>query len=154
MESQQNILEQIQILEKNEEALAGLYQVYANRFPQYEEFWFGLAMQEIDHSNLLHEMIQKVKRREARLYEHTLDIKYLQTFSDLIERETDKAKYEPISHYEALSTALRVESDIIEHKYAQIFDSDSEEIRRDLDEMTIATKRHLKLIKEHLDTLK
>jgi rubrerythrin len=153
MESQQDILKQIQILEENEEALAGLYQAYANRFPEYEEFWFGLAMQEIDHSNLIHELIQRVKRGEARLYEHTLDIVYLQNFKELIDRETDRANYESISHHEALSTALRVEKDIIEHKYAQIFDSDSEEIRRILDEMTIATKRHRKLLEEHLDML-
>ena len=69
-------------------------------------------------------------------------------------RETERAKYKPVSHYEALSTALRVETDIIEHKYAQIFDSDSDEIRRILDEMTNATKRHQKLLKEHLDMLK
>ena len=154
MKSQQDILKQIQILEENEEALAGLYQAYANRFPEYEEFWFSLAIQEIDHSNLIHELIQKINRGEALLYEHTLDIAYLQTFRDLIKRETDRAKYKPISHYEALSTALSVEKDIIEHKYAQIFDSDSTDIRRILDEMTIATKRHLKLLEEHLDMLK
>ena len=154
MESQQDIINQIQILEENEEAIANLYQSYANRFPEYEEFWFGLAMQETDYSNLLHELIQRVKRGEAHLYEHTLDIAYLQSFRDLIKRETDRAEHKPISHYEALSTALHVEKDIIEHKYAQIFDSDSENIRRILDEMTIATKRHLRLIEEHLDMLK
>jgi hypothetical protein len=154
MESQQNILKQIQLLEDNEEALSGLYQAYANRFPEYEEFWFGLAMQEVDHSNLIHELIQSVKRGEARLYEHMLDIEYLQIFSDLIERETDRAKYQSISHYEALSTAMGIEKDIIEHKYAQIFDSDSEHVRSTLDEMTIATKRHLRLLEEHMDTLK
>ena len=154
MESQQEILKQIQILEENEEALAGLYQAYANRFSEYEEFWFGLAMQEIDHSNLIHELIQRAKRGEARLYEHKLNIVFLQNFKEFIERETERAKYKPVSHYEALSIALRVETDIIEHKYAQIFDSDSDEIRRILDEMTNATKRHQKLLKEHLDMLK
>ncbi|MEJ2740099.1 MAG: hypothetical protein P8105_09785 [Dehalococcoidia bacterium] len=154
MESQQDILKQIQILEENEEALAGLYQSYAGRFPEYDEFWFGLAMQKLDHSNLLHELIQRVRRGEVHLYEHTLDIAYLQSFRDRVKRETDRAKHEPISHYEALSTAQHVEKDIIEHRYAQIFDSDSEDIRRTLDEMTTITKRHLKLLEEHLDMLK
>jgi rubrerythrin len=93
-------------------------------------------------------------RGEARLYVHTIDITHLQTFRDLIEQETDKAKHKPVSHYEALAIALRIEKDIIEHKYAQLFDSDSEDIRKILEELTIAPKRHLKFIEDHLDAIK
>lgn len=150
MDSPQDINNQIDLLVKNEEYLAGLYQIYADRFPEHEEFWSGLAMEEIDHSNLIHEIAQKIKFKKARLYEHKSGSKYIEDLHIILKQETDRAKYEPLSQNDALTTALRVVKYVIEHSYFDIFDSDSEEIRTVLDDLETSARNHYTFIKEHL----
>jgi cell fate (sporulation/competence/biofilm development) regulator YlbF (YheA/YmcA/DUF963 family) len=150
LDSQQDISNQIDLLAKNEEAVAALYQSYVNRFPEHEEFWSGMVMAEIDHSNLIREIAQKIKSKKARIYEHKSGSKYIEDFNNIVKQATDRAKHGPLSHTDALSTALQVMKYITEHSYFDIFDSDSEEIRTVLDELATANKDHYTFIKEHL----
>ena len=150
MDSREDISNQIDLLVKNEESIAGLYQSYADRFPEHEEFWLGLATEEIDHSNLIHEIAQKIKLKKARLYEHKAGSKYIDDLNNILKQEIDRAKYESLSHNDALKTALRVGKYVIDHSYFDIFDSDSEEIRTVLDELTTANKKNYTFVKEHL----
>lgn len=150
MGSQQDISNQIDLLAKNEEAIAGLYQLYADRFPEYEEFWLGLAVEEIDHSNLIHEIAQKIKQKKARLYERESGVKNIDDFNNILKQEIDRAKYEPLSHKDALITALKVVNYVIEHSYFNMFDSDSKEIRTILDKLATTNKSHHTFIRERL----
>jgi hypothetical protein len=150
MESPQDINGQINLLGKTEEALAGLYQIYAQRFQEHDEFWTGMAMEEIDHSNLIHDISQKIKHHQARLYEHLSGSQAMADFNNILQQETERAKYENLSHLDALKTSLKLVKYIVDHNYFYIFDSDSEEIRTILDELTEAAHSHYTFIKERL----
>lgn len=149
MELPRNIIEQIGLLVKNEESLAGLYQTYADRFPEHEEFWMGMATEEIDRANLIHEIAQKIKNKKARVYERQSGTKYLEDFNDMVVEETDRAHNKPLTNDDALNTAQRVMQYMIEHSYFNIFDSDSEEIRSELDRLATAVRHYNIFMKKH-----
>ena len=46
----------IEMLAKNEKAVAQLYSAYADRFPEYRDFWSGLAVEEIGHADELYKL--------------------------------------------------------------------------------------------------
>jgi hypothetical protein len=149
MELSRNINEQIDLLVKNEEALAGLYQIYADRFPKHEEFWFGMATEEIDKANLIHEIAQKIKNKKARVYERLSGTKCLEEFNNMLIEETDRAHNKPLTNVDARNTALYLMQYMIEHSYFNIFDSDSEEIRDVLGQMATAIRHYYTFMKEH-----
>ena len=48
--------EEIEILAKNEEKLSELYQIYASKFPDYYDLWFGLAKEKEGHASWLRKL--------------------------------------------------------------------------------------------------
>lgn len=58
----------LQMMVANEEAVSRLYEVYGSMFPEHEEFWFGLAMEEADHASWILELLHKVSKGSASIY--------------------------------------------------------------------------------------
>ena len=83
----------IQTLAMNEENVGRLYEAYANKFPEHEEFWFGLAIEEVDHSNRVLELLNKVKKGSARIYEDRFHTDDLQRFQDNLKEQLDRVRH-------------------------------------------------------------
>ena len=138
----------IGLLAKNEESIGRLYQVYAERFPEYNEFWMSLALEETQHSNWIHELVEKVRDGSAYIIKGRFKEQAIKTFLGYLEREIAKAKATTIPLIESLSTALYIEKSLIERKYFEVFDSDSAELTHLLGDLRSATERHIQKIKK------
>jgi len=145
MEEQSNVVE---LLAKNEESIGHLYQVYAERFPEYDEFWSGLAMEEIEHSNWIHDLMKKVREGSVYIVKGRFKEQAIDTFLGYLGREIAKAKAETIPLIESLSTALYIEKSLIERKYFEVFDSDSAELTHLLEDLRSATEWHVQKIEK------
>lgn len=144
----------LQMLAKNEEAVGRLYEVYANKFREHEEFWFGLAMEEADHANRVLELIQKVNKGSASVSEGTFKVEDIQKFSNYLKEQLDRARHESMSFVEALSIALNIEKSLIERKFFRIFEGGSEENWHVLEYLASATENHIKVIQKKLEQQK
>ena len=40
----------MEMLAVNEEAVSGLYRIYAEKFAEHKNFWAGLSVEELDHA--------------------------------------------------------------------------------------------------------
>ena len=132
---------EIELLAKNEESIGRLYQVYAERFPEYAEFWASLAVEETQHSNWIHELVEKAHEGSAYVVTGRFKEQAIETFLGYLEREIAKAKATTIPLIESLSTALYIEKSIIERKYFEVFDSDQTELTHLLGDLRSATER-------------
>ena len=144
----------LQMLAANEEAVGKLYETYANKIPEHEEFWFGLAMEEADHANWLLDLITKVNKGSASVYESLFKTEDIQDFHNYLTEQLDRAKQERISFVEALAIALNIEKSLIERKYFQIFEGGSEEYWHVLEYLASSTENHIKVIQKQLDKQK
>ena len=74
----------IHMLAANEEAVGQLYDAYANEFPEHEEFWFGLSMEEADHSNWILELVHRVNEGSATFFKDRITIDDIQSFANYL----------------------------------------------------------------------
>ena len=145
MEEQSNV---VGLLAKNEESIGHLYEVYAERLPEYAEFWTELVTEETEHSNWIHELMRKVGDGSVFIAKGRFRGQAIQTFLGYLEREIAKAKTAKISLIESLSTALYIEKSLIERKYFEVFDSDSAELGHLLEDLRSATEWHIQKIEK------
>ena len=140
----------IKLLAVNEEAVGQLYEAYASEFPEHEEFWSGLAMEEADHSNWIMELLRKVNEGSVSIYEGRFHIEDVQRLQDYLNEQLIRAKQGNILFVEALSTALNIEKSLIERHFFEVFEGDSEKTRSVLEFLASATENHIGLIQRQL----
>jgi len=138
----------IEILAKNEQAVARLYRAYADRFSEYKDFWFGLAIEEEDHASELHKLREVSDKGSLYLSQDRFNIAAINTFSRYLEEESAPDRVEELSLINALSIAVYIEESIIEHKFFDVFETDSVELRHILLNLAAETKRHLEQVRQ------
>jgi len=146
MESQKGLNETIEMLAKNEEAVARLYKAYSEKFIKHKDFWFGLAEEEVAHACCIRTICAQTDKCDyARFKPELLEmsLKYL-------DDKVRQVRTEDISFVDALSIALDLETNMIESNYFEVFDTDSNELRNSLDELRTATQAHANKIRDSL----
>jgi rubrerythrin len=140
-------LEVIELLAKHEEALAGLYETYAELFPDCST-WSYLYGEEIKHSEWVRSILNNVYEgsisfTDYHFSEKTLiiSIKNLQKLK--VEAHDDKFDLE-----KALDIAFNLERSIIEDHYLDYFQSKLPGIQKVLDDLKEDTQSHRELLKE------
>ncbi|MBM4446162.1 MAG: hypothetical protein FJ023_02255 [Chloroflexi bacterium] len=138
----------IEMLAKNEEAVARLYRAYADRFPEYKDFWAGLAVDEVDHASELRRLCEIAGRRGLYPSEGRFNTTAISVFSSYLERESEPNRVKALSLINALSVAVYIEESIIEHKFFDVFETDSVELRHVLLNLAAETKKHLEQVRQ------
>jgi rubrerythrin len=136
----------IEALAKNEANVAELYRKYGERFPEYKEFWNSLAAEEIGHADKLRSL-SKVSTEYNLNIRSRFNITAIQNFSKHVLTEINHSRLENSSIINALSVALYIEQSLIEHKYFEVFDSDSIAIKQVLSSLAEDTNRHMETVR-------
>ena len=139
----------LKLLAENEEAVGRLYRAYAQKFPRYQDFWSGLAQEEIQHSRWI-KKLSNMSDYSVEIKEDKYDTKVFQISSEYIEEKLDQAKNEKMSIKDALSVALDIETGMLERGYFTVFEGDSRELKKILHGLTTATEEHTNKIREVL----
>jgi len=147
-------LKTMQMLAATEEAVGRLYEIYANRFPEHEEFWFGLTMEEADHSNSILDLISKVRKGSANFFANQSLVENVQKFQDHLKQQQSRAKREDISFIDALHVALDIEKSLIEREFYRLFEGVSVETRNVLKYLDSASGNHIKVLQREIEQQK
>ena len=154
MWSKENEINLITKLAKNEQTISQLYQAYAEKFPDYQKFWANLSSEEIEHSNWISDLNSKVNQGLISFSEERFKIEAIETFLKYLQQRLADIKEEKISLINALSIALDIENSLIERKFFEVFESDSEGLKYTLLSLAAATEFHRTKIKKILDEIR
>lgn len=131
----------LNLLAENEEAVARLYRAYAKKFPRYEAFWTTLAKEEIKHSL----WIQKLSARThppIHINENRFDEAVFRISLDYLEDKLIQANNDDLSHKEALTNALDIETGMFERGYFNVFEGDDPALIKVLKGLAAETEKH------------
>jgi rubrerythrin len=144
----ENQINVIEMLARNEEALSRLYRAYADKFPDYKDFWSDLADEEIEHSNWLRGLCPKIQEDSIYFNEGRFKPEAIQTFLNYLERELAKAREQEMLLINALSTALYIEEALIERKYFEVIEGDSVGLKHVLLDSAAAEESHVDRVRK------
>jgi rubrerythrin len=142
MDTKQEQMDIIDILETNELLIARLYMAFAEHFPDHRIFWNEMAEDEKKHASMVRTLEQEIREGSLHFNKDRFDTTSIKMLHDYVKVWLSKAKKEIISLDSAFESALAVEHDLIEMRVFEIFDSDSPELRIILEALTSATKEH------------
>ena len=144
----------IEMLAKNEEAVAQLYSAYADRFTEYKDFWSGLAVEEIGHATELRKLCGIAGEGSLYIKEGRFNNTAINNFSSYVKKESEPERVQASSLINALSVALSIEESMIERKFFDVFEADSVELRHVLLSLAAETKRHREQVRQLHDDLR
>ena len=148
MDLKENQINVIEMLARNEEAISRLYTAYADKFPDYKDFWSDLANEEIGHSNWLRGLSPQIREDSIYFNEGRFKPGAIQTFLNYLERELAKAREQKMLLVNALSTALYIEEALIERKYFEVIEGDSAGMKHILLDLAAATENHIDRVRK------
>ena len=144
----ENQINVIEMLARNEEAISRLYTAYADKFPDYKNFWSDLADEEIEHSSWLRGLFPQFQEDSIYFNEGRFKPGAIQTFLNYLERELAKAREQEMLLINALSTALYIEEALIERKFFEVIEGDSAEVKHVLLDLDVATLNHIDRVRK------
>jgi len=144
--------EQYDVLKKlmdNEMAIAGIYQIYAQRDQKNQKFWADIAKEEIQHARVIEKLSKKkdlyISKMKDRFTPEVFNISFR-----YLEEKRKQAEEEILSFKETLSIALDIETGMLERGAFNIFEGDSLEFKRMLEVLNDATQNHCNKIRKLL----
>ena len=144
----------VETLKEHEQALARLYEVYAEKFPEFEQFWTELSREEIQHANWLIILRDRIEKSDEDFVVERFPIATIEHSIGYVTQLADRAHQSDFLLMNALSTALQLERALIENKYFEIFEGDGADTRHTLTLLAQSTQIHYKKLYETWRELK
>lgn len=142
------------ITENTEEKIARLYQAYSDKFPEFADFWSGLVVEQIDHINLIHGIMNRVSSGLLKCSEDRLDCTALEILQNRVEQEITRVKEGKISAGEAFFIALEIEKAVSKREYSEALVEDSGEVKTAFSHLAANSQKRIKWIEKHLNAEK
>ena len=143
----------INLLSDIEQTVSELYKVYANKYPEYKNFWIDLSNEEVNHAKLMKCLLKYITHGVIALNTKKANegavTAVLNHFKDRLER----ARAHQFSLKEALRSALEIEKNIIEKDFCSFFEGDDAEFKKVCETIIWETSQHRNKISEALEKL-
>ena len=127
---------------------------YAINFPNFKDFWSGLANEEKQHSKWVKQLRDLVISGKADFHSGSFNIFAVQALINNLNNELKMVSQHQRSILNALAVSQYIEESIIESKYFEVIKSDAAEIKNILNSLSDATKLNTNRVKHTLDNYK
>ncbi|MBN2240288.1 MAG: hypothetical protein JW712_10985 [Dehalococcoidales bacterium] len=141
--------ELIELVVETEEAIARLYEAYANSQPEHEEFWFGLVMQESEHANLMHNLLKEISEGAVGFIPDLHLTRKIAELREFLEEERERSKL--LSFTEALEIAIKIELSEAKEDFYAFFKEPSGEVSRVLRHLQQSDHDHARFLEKELE---
>jgi hypothetical protein len=138
----------LQALAKNEEAVAALYEAYAEAFPDYRDLWSNLSQAELDHAAWLRALSSLVEEGSVYFVRDRLTPEAIRTTIEYVQQGLAAAEHRWPSLIQALSMARDLERGLVERRFFEVFDEEPVELRRVMRDLSAATEEHIGTIEK------
>ena len=140
----------VDLLKEHELAIGRLYQAYARRFPDQQEFWTNLSQDEQQHAQWLAVLRREVERSPSSLIVDRFPAAAIEHSLRYVNTLIDGAGRSDLTAVNALSNALHLEEALLENRYFEVFCTDSAEIGSTLARLAHATRSHFEQVRHAL----
>ena len=132
----------LEAMKEHELALAELYAVYADKFPEYKDFWTEFSREEIQHADYIKTLQTIAEKSSEDFVVERFAVETVERSTEYVKGQVNKASQSDILLINALSTALYLEQALIEKKYFEVFQSDNPQTKQILSLLEQETRRH------------
>ena len=140
-------MEVLELLTENEELIGNLYTRYADKFPEFRDYWLTLAVEEAEHAGWIRALDCQQASGTVQVDKNRFKKEAVITYHRYLIDEIGKVNKKELSLQVALTTALYIEESLIEHKYFEVFESDNIVVEKVLTDLTDTTKDHLNRVR-------
>jgi len=136
----------IQQMIDQERLLSKIYALFAEKFPQYNEFWMELSREEERHAGLIEKLQEAEKKGLVFFDEGKTKTNTLSVFITYLENQYQRALQKEYGITAAFSCALDLEQALIEKDVFSRFDSLTEKTVGVMNRLKTETKNHIEKI--------
>jgi len=144
----------LEMLIGHELAIKQLYEVFAAKFKNRQEFWQSLARDEQGHADRLASLRSESTVNRWLLHESRLRPNAIKSSIGYVGRQVARVREGNFSLLQALSVARDLEDALLEKHFSKLSDSTSERFRLILMDLATETERHRKVLVEAIETEK
>jgi hypothetical protein len=137
----------LETMKEHEEAIARLYEFYAERFPQCRSFWAKLSKEEIQHANWIYKLRAKIEDGSEDIVVDRFPLEAIESSINFVNKQIAQAANANFALINALSTAMDLERALIESKYFEVFEGDSRGTIRTMTLLASSTREHYQRIR-------
>jgi len=132
----------LEAMKEHELAIAGLYEVYAEKFPEHKDFWTKFVHEEIKHADCISSLQIIVDESTEDFVVERFKIGAIENSTKYVKNLADTARQSDISLINAISTAIYLEQALIEKNYFEAIESDNAQTKQILSLLARDTKNH------------
>lgn len=146
--AKENELTVLDLYEAHEKAMYELYNLFASKYGDYEDFWRGLAEEERIHARWVGTIRAKMETGEISISADMISIASIQKSLEYIQSQISLFSYQESTVDQAFALAMQVENSIIERRIFDIVKTGSDQTRKTLLNLIDKTRMHYFRIKE------
>ncbi len=132
----------LEAMKEHELALAELYEVYADKFPAYKDFWTKFSREEYQHADWINTLQTRIEESNEDFVVERFPIGAVEHSTEYVKKLTNTTRQSDMLLINALSTAVHLEQALIEKKYFEVFEGDSLSIKKTLSLLAQSTQKH------------
>jgi hypothetical protein len=140
--------ELLEAMKEHEQALARLYGLYADKYPDYKDFWTSLALEENQLAAWLDKLWIEIENGSEDIIVERFPVGAVQHSTEYVKKLEDTANQPDFILVNALSTALRLEEALMENKFFEVCEGDSVKTKRTLNLLARSTQEHCRKVRE------
>lgn len=130
--------------------MAELYGAFGKLLPHMAPFWDRLVGDERAHAEVIRALAARVLTDRLLMKPRNLSREGIERSIGAIERQIREAQASGVTSLRALTVALGVEKGMLEKRYFETFEADSEEMKAEFDALREHTEEHARRIEERL----
>jgi type II secretory ATPase GspE/PulE/Tfp pilus assembly ATPase PilB-like protein len=138
----------LDLFEAHEIAMHDIYNLFASKYRDYEDFWRGIAEEEKVHAHWVRAIRSKAENGEVSVTADVVAISTIETSLDYIKNQIKEFASQENPVDRAFNLAMRIENSIIERKIFDVVQTDSEPMKKTLLNLVEKTRMHYARIKE------
>lgn len=138
----------LEAMKEHEQALARLYGLYAEKYPEYKNFWMSLSLEENQHAAWLDKLWSEIENGSEDIVVERFPIGAVQRSTEYVKKLEDTVNQPDFTLVNALSTALRLEEVLMENKFFEVCEGDGVKTKRTLNLLAQSTMEHCHKVRE------
>ncbi len=132
----------LEALKEHELAIAHLYEIYAEVFPEWKDFWIGLSNDELQHADWIAALCAEVAGGTEKFVAGRFRVETVEHSIEYVRQLAATASQDDFILINALSVALQLERGLLEKKYFEVFTGDSDRAKEILALLAGCTATH------------
>lgn len=141
----------LELLEQLELEMAGLYKLFADKYPSHRDSWNALAQEETEHADKVRKLRSLIEEGKAIFDEKMTKTYTVQIFIDNVKKNYAEVAANKVPLIKALSLSNDFEQSIIEKKLYDYFNSRDPDVKLIINNIREDTNNHSSKIKKIID---